>query len=422
MDRQKWCLVGTIAVSAILTGPPVVTAQEPATFQGLGFLSDSYRNSFAYSISADGRVVVGESKSDLGSEAFRWMQAEGMIGLGYVSGDPFSAANGVSDDGSIIVGGPFEAFRWTSESGMVGLESGLEGIEFSAAYDVAANGQVVVGIANAPSCCRAVRWTAESGGEYLQVGSNSVFDSHAKSVSDDGSIVTGRAIFQSGPVCCSTLVESAFRWSLEDGNTPLLDSSGNIIHSYSVGMSANGSVIVGSFYYPATGYDAFRWTQEGGMRMLGVSLESEYWGTAWGASSDGTVVVGEGPTDSGPGAFIWDTRHGVRNLKVLLEVDYGLNLKGWTSMGATGISNDGSTVIGVGTNPDGDREAWVATIPLFCVADTDDDGSVNVMDLLAVLSSWGTCDPLCPGDLNATGAINVTDLITLLSSWGGCPE
>jgi hypothetical protein len=53
----------------------------------------------------------------------------------------------------------------------------------------------------------------------------------------------------------------------------------------------------------------------------------------------------------------------MQSLKDVLVNDYGLDLTGWTLISAQGISDDGRTIAGHGFNPDGYREAWVATIP-----------------------------------------------------------
>lgn len=60
-----------------------------------------------------------------------------------------------------------------------------------------------------------------------------------------------------------------------------------------------------------------------------------------------------------------------------------------------------------------------AAIP--CLADSDNSGTVNVTDLLALLAGWGVCGVPCPSDINGDGFINVTDLLALLAAWGACP-
>ena len=53
----------------------------------------------------------------------------------------------------------------------------------------------------------------------------------------------------------------------------------------------------------------------------------------------------------------------MRDLADVLTHDYGLNLSGWTLNDATGVSADGTTIVGDGTDPNGNTAAWIATIP-----------------------------------------------------------
>ncbi len=81
-------------------------------------------------------------------------------------------------------------------------------------------------------------------------------------------------------------------------------------------------------------------------------------------SADGSVVVGH--ISGGPpvGAFIWDETHGMRSLQGTLVDDFALDLTGWTLTSATGVSADGSTIVGEGINPDGFNEGWIAVLPV----------------------------------------------------------
>jgi len=47
------------------------------------------------------------------------------------------------------------------------------------------------------------------------------------------------------------------------------------------------------------------------------------------------------------------------------------------------------------------------------------DNTVNVADLLALLSVWGPCAD-CPADFNNSGAVDVADLLQLHAAWGPC--
>lgn len=51
--------------------------------------------------------------------------------------------------------------------------------------------------------------------------------------------------------------------------------------------------------------------------------------------------------------------------------------------------------------------------------DLDGSGTVDVLDLLMLLTAWGPCPPpeFCEADLNNDGAIDVLDLLILLGGW-----
>ncbi len=54
-----------------------------------------------------------------------------------------------------------------------------------------------------------------------------------------------------------------------------------------------------------------------------------------------------------------------------------------------------------------------------CPCDLDDNGSVGILDLLALLAAWGT-DPGGPPDFNNDGTVGILDLLALLANWGPC--
>ncbi len=51
-------------------------------------------------------------------------------------------------------------------------------------------------------------------------------------------------------------------------------------------------------------------------------------------------------------------------------------------------------------------------------ADLDGDGSVGILDLLALLAAWGT-DPGGPPEFDG-GGVGITNLLALLANWGPC--
>ena len=133
-------------------------------------------------------------------------------------------------------------------------------------------------------------------------------------------------------------------------------------HAHANAVSADGSVVVGWGDTPAGSKQAFRWTLGGGMVGLGDLSGGIFLSEATDVSADGAIVVGSSNSVLGTEAFIWDSTNGMQELDQVL-VDLGLDLTGWTLEEARAISADGFTVVGYGTNPLGQTEAWIATIP-----------------------------------------------------------
>ena len=62
-------------------------------------------------------------------------------------------------------------------------------------------------------------------------------------------------------------------------------------------------------------------------------------------------------------ATIWDSEHGNRILADVLIGVFGIDLMGWELTHATGISDDGLTIVGNGFNPSGVSEGWIFVVP-----------------------------------------------------------
>jgi hypothetical protein len=97
-------------------------------------------------------------------------------------------------------------------------------------------------------------------------------------------------------------------------------------------------------------------------------------------SADGSVVVG-GCFNPAYRAFRWTAAGGMRNLRDILVTDYGLGsqLAGWTLTEATVCSPDGRSIVGEGTDPAGNTEAWIARLdaPPQVTATQVNDGSAQ---------------------------------------------
>jgi probable HAF family extracellular repeat protein len=123
-----------------------------------------------------------------------------MQDLGTLGGSE-SYAYDVSADGSVVVGwshnaaGRQRAFRWTASGGMQNL--GTLGGYYSEAFGVSADGSVVVGwTGNAAGYNRAFRWTASGGMEDLNTTYASLLTNgsalwRARAISPDGRYIVG---------------------------------------------------------------------------------------------------------------------------------------------------------------------------------------------------------------------------------------
>ena len=332
-----------------------------ASFQGLGDLPGGAFSSQASGVSDDGAVVVGTGTTAAGEQAFHWTAGTGMVSLGNLPNGSFlsSSASDISGDGATIVGygnpvvsgynfNLFRGFRWTQAGGM-GEFGSLNGATNFEATGVSSDGSVVVG----RSGQQAFRWTQSDGITGLGVLAGYT-GSRALMVSADGAVVAGSSYTPSSNTVPFTS-EQIFRWTPAGGMEGLGFMPGTS-DSFPNAISADGTVITGTcFTSTGTGL-AFRWTQATGMVGIG-SLPGRSVSHPFGVSAHGEVIVGVSYATSFT-AFIWDAAHGMRSLQTVLKTDYGLSLTGWNLLGALGITPDASVIVGFGTNPAGQTEAF----------------------------------------------------------------
>jgi probable HAF family extracellular repeat protein len=351
----------------LVIGGLAVDAATGASFYGLGDLGGSTLDSSAWRISADGSTVVGEARNTADvKEAFVWTATGGMMGLGNLSidGPAGSSAWGVSADGSVVTGyglttAGHEAFRWTAAGGMVALGDLPGGAVSSRGMSVSADGSVIAGRGSTDESQLSVAcvWPATGGIQNLGDLPGGIYESRARHITPDGKVVVGYATSASGA--------EAFRWTQETGMQGLGDLPGGGFYSWAAAASSDGQTIVG-LGSSALGHEAFRWTEETGMQGLGTLAGAPEGSAAKGIAADGSIIVGHSGGSSGAPlglAFIWDETHGMRNLKDVLVDECDLDLSDWQLNYAMDVSADGRVIVGFGTNPSGEREAWVATIP-----------------------------------------------------------
>jgi probable HAF family extracellular repeat protein len=241
------------------------------------------------------------------------------------------------------------------------------------------------------------------------------FGSEAYDVSADGSVIVGRSRSDAG--------DEAFIWTESNGMVGLgyLNHPDGFDHnSRANAISADGSVVVGhsiSTNGSDVGYIAFIWSDSTGIQSLGELTGGDYWSDGYDVSSDGSVVVGCSGSVYGAEAFIWDSENGMRSLKELLTNVYGVDLNGWTLTEANSITDDGETIVGVGVNPDGNQEAWLANISYVPAGDFNKDIDVDAPDLFHFVLAFST-QSFPDGDLDDDGSIDDGDVEKMAREFG----
>jgi uncharacterized membrane protein len=283
----------------------------------------------AQAISGDGSTGVGYATTDF--DAYKWDEdgVPTLIQLG-------ARAYGVNVDGSIIVGaeegplGSLRAIKWVN-----GVATQLSNGDFGQALDVSDDGAVIVGDTVSSGNTKATIWTS-SGDELLEdlVANTST----ATGVSGDGSIIVGYG---------NELLDVALVWKWDGSQYQgdRLDFLSSEEDARALGISADGTTAVG-YSEDAAGDDrAVKWNT-GTLAVTELDVIGED-SRAYSANGDGSVIVGRADMGTGSAAVRW-TDNGAEILQDVL-IAAGVDMTGWELTQAIGVSDDGLTIIGNGS-------------------------------------------------------------------------
>jgi uncharacterized membrane protein len=327
----------------------VVTAEKRilANAEFLPILRPSgYTGVQVHGVSTDGTVIVGNATGgQFITEPFRFTLGEGFEMLGILPGtDQQASVLGVSSDGQILVGfsqNPRLPYRTSSTSNDL-LPLPTLGRDSVIANGISGDGSTIVGGSNIGASGPLV-WR---NGIAMDIEPDPVIFNRgfAFGVSFDGSVIVGSHTSRMNNL------DTPFRWTPEEGMMSLGPLPPGFNSGAAGAVSANGSVVLAALRRPnnPAARVPFRWTKEMGFEQLPLAPNA--------LSADGSVMVG--------GDWIWTAGTGTRKLADALT-DAGVDLSAIpfsvSQLRATAISADGEVIVGDTTT--NNIWAWRAVLP-----------------------------------------------------------
>jgi probable HAF family extracellular repeat protein len=283
------------------------------------------------------------------------------------------------------------------------------------AVAVSLDGSVVCGYTNEHDIRQTFRWT-QAGGRILIGGLGGSYD-EPLGMSGDGTTIVGNAQLPNFDI-------RAFRWTL-GGGTQNLGVLPEATESYAEGVSLDGQVVIGS-----SGYGAFRWTSAAGMEDLGL-LPGANGAGALATNADGSVIVGQCGIANEPHVFRWTRSGGM--------VDLG-RLPGATRATVSAVSADGNVVVGSSGFSDQFATFWtpelgLVNLPAYLRSHGINLGTWELENATAVSADghtivgtgrvngrmnetwWVSLVPICYADCDRSGpppALNINDFVCFM--------
>lgn len=256
----------------------------------------------------------------------------------------------VSRSGDLVVGsaqalsGHFAAAIWSPAGGIRLLEPFSEASE-SWAWTVSADGNVIAGQVGDAACL----WN-RSGARTLIASAKA--DLIVKALTADG-----RKAFLSGH--SSLFRDSLYVWTKRSGLARWTLPAPVPTRSSINWISPDGETMVGET--GETPMRGFVWNRSRGVVLL-KGFGGRKWASAAAATASGRVVVGWSGTKDEGDAFIWDAANGIRTMASYLGHLRVKGLASWRLRLVSGISGDGSVILGSGRSPVGRVESWIVRI------------------------------------------------------------
>ena len=364
-SRSRSLFLPALAAALIGCGDDAPSAPASGPERDIRFVSLSQ----PVDITPDGSLAAIQDGSSPTGDLYFYHPATGELELKTRVGDPLRTfATAVSATGAVTAlhNEPVQAGVWTPSGEWTDLASNyITGCDAdrAGAWDVSADGVVVVGLVWNKCNAEAFRWDARGSGVMtpLQRLGASYPDSpappanRATVVSDNGAVAAGWA-----------QTSAVDRWPAvwkADGSGFLLsagislDTPGEVLS-----ISADGRVVAGVW-----GYDAFYWSEGTGVvvigKLPGADVLDQTFANAIAAS--GALIFGGcgSPFFTVPRAFVWTAAQGMRPLQEVAAAAGVTVPEGYQLTNVLAASSDGTVVLGTANDADGRQLTFVLRLP-----------------------------------------------------------
>lgn len=389
------------------------------------------------SISGDGSVIVGNIVDDGSYETFRWVQGdESYTRLGRATVPVLGRGAGtpdVSDDGTrvsatvlttdetlVTFGLWTDGLGWqTQDVWPMAADNGEIDQSIASTWGLSGDGEHVTGFYwTTNGRAHPATWSPTGGAVPLEMRSTTQ-SSRVNASNADGTVVAGWSESTTGSWQPTVWV---------NGVLTVLDTIEAGLDAVEA-VNADGTVLVGQSYDPPTGrhvatvwrWDGTQWnTEKLGRLTLGSALS-----VCTGVSADGSVIVGtnyftyNGPFSDSTG-FVWTAATGMQDIETLIA-DQGLSLPaGYDVSGLEDVSADGTAAVGIALDANFYPGTFRVRFVEPCPADVDGNGTLNLDDVNTFAAAFVGGDLLA--DVDGNGMLNLDDVNIFATSFvAGCP-
>ncbi|HIN09009.1 MAG TPA: hypothetical protein EYM64_00360 [Phycisphaerales bacterium] len=385
-----------IPIALVCLGAP-----SPYDVVDLGCISDG--QCYAMVINEFGHVAgYGDAPNGVSVHGFVWDGSElvHIVPLNYPKGGNVWSY-GINDLGEVVgyssnSGLSIHAFLWNGKK-MIDLgKPEWSDADYSRAQDINNDGWIVGMAGGVPYDLRGFIKHDDVWDQIPTFGGN---ESRAYSINDLNDVV-GYTRNKDGKIRAFGIPNGNIKDMVDLG-----DLGGGAAYAYDVN---NNRTVVGQSKAEDGYWKAYVWDLDTGMVELGTLGGDESY--AWSLNDQGVVVGKSQVPQGGTHGFIWmdGEMFDVNNFIVPdLDVTF-VNIRD---------INEAGQLAAIGEYPDGTKHPFLL-IPMenYVPEDINEDGVVDVVDMLLVIGEWGQCAS-CPEDIDGDGLVDVVDLLAVISAW-----